>query len=281
MGDVKGVMIMKRMIATAAIAAAAGTAAWAAPGDVISHFSLSGNIYPVGAATYRDASYAYGVYDAGPGGELWRYTPTGGFLSSFALPGATRPVDADYCHLGTGYMIVLDGGTRLAAYHVATGSLLGSFPLPAAGDGVAYGATSGYYYGSADNYIYRIDTTGSLVGSFSGGPDAGTLAATGRFAGLAGEYVIVNPKAQGVHPTRVYTGAGSFVGSFTFSGPYPTMDLRYGAVAGPGEPSTFGTTLWLVLRTDFIWRSAYQIDLGNAGEAVVPASLGAVKALFR
>jgi hypothetical protein len=259
----------------------AAAAAFAAPGDVISHFSLSGNIYPVGAATYRDATYAYGVYDGGPGGELWRYTPAGSFVSSFALPGATRPIDADLCHLGSGYFVVLDGGTRLAAYHVATGLLLGSFPLPATADGLAYGAASGYYYGSVDNYIYRIDTAGSLVGSFDGGPDAGTLAASSRFAGEAGDYVIVNPKAQGVQPTRVFTGAGSFVASFTFSGPYPSMDLRYGAVAGGGYPASYGTTLWLVLRTDFIWRSAYQIDLGNGNPAVEPASLGAVKALFR
>ncbi len=214
---------------------AAGAASFAAPGDVISHFSLSGNIYPVGAAMYRAATYAYGVYDA---------------------------------------------GTLLRAYHVATGSLVGSVPVPAA-DGVTYDATSGYYYGSADNYIYRITTAGSLVGSFSGGPDAGTLAATGTFAGQPGEYVIVNPKARGIHPTRVYTGGGSFVASFTIRGPYPTMDLRYGAVAGAGYPASFGTTMWLVLRTDFIWRSAYQIDLGNANPAIAPASLGAVKALFR
>ncbi len=270
-----------RIIVTIISVGLAAAAAFAAPGDVISHFSLSGNIYPVAAAMYRDATYAYGVYDAGPGGELWRYTPAGSFVSSFALPGANRPVDADGCHLGSGYFVLLDGGTRLAAYHVATGLFLGSFPLPTTADGVAYGAASGYYYGSADNYIYRINTAGSLVGSFNGGPDAGTLAASSRFNGQAGDYVIVNPKAQGVQPTRVFTGAGSFVASFTFSGPYPSMDLRYGAVAGDGYPASYGTTLWLVLRTDFIWRSAYQIDLGNGGAEVAPASLGAVKALFR
>jgi hypothetical protein len=265
------------VLISAGLAAAAG----AVPGDVISHFPLSGNIYPVGAAMYRDAAFAYGIYDAGPGGELWRYTPAGSLLGSVTLPGMTRAIDACDCHFGAGYVIVLDNGTLLRAYHVATGSLLGSLPVPATADGVAYGATSGYYYGSANNYIYRITTAGSLVGSFSGGPDAGTLAAAPRFAGQAGDYVIVNPKAQGVHPTRVFTGAGSFVASFTFSGPYPTMDLRYGAIAGDGYPASFGTTLWLVLRTDFIWRSAYQIDLGNADPAVAPASFGAVKALFR
>jgi hypothetical protein len=269
-----------RIVAILISAGLAASASFAVPGDVISHFTLSGNIYPVGAAMYRDATYAYGVYDAGPGGQLWRYTPAGSFLSSFALPGATRPMDAGDCHLGAGYVMVLDNGTLLRAYHVATGSLLGSLPVPAA-DGVTYDSTSRYYYGSANNYIYRITTAGSLVGSFSGGPDAGTLAATPRFAGQAGNYVIVNPKARGIHPTRVYTGAGSFVASFTFSGPYPTMDLRYGAIAGAGYPASKGTTLWLVLRTDFIWRSAYQIDLGNGGAAVEPASLGAVKALFR
>ena len=269
-----------RIIVTLISVGLAASAAVATPGDVISRFTLSGNIYPVGAAMYRDATYAYGVYDGGPGGQLWRYTPAGSLLSSFALPGMTRPMDAGDCHLGAGYVMVLDNGTLLRAYHVASGSLLGSLPVPAA-DGVTYAASSGYYYGSADNYVYRITTAGSLVGSFSGGPDAGTLAATSRFAGQAGDYVIVNPRAQGIHPTRVFTGAGSFVASFTVSGPYPTMDLRYGATAGAGYPASHGTTLWLVLRTDFIWRSAYQIDLGNGGGAVEPASLGAVKALFR
>jgi hypothetical protein len=270
-----------RIITAAALAALAAAAALAAPGDVISHFSLSGNIYPVGAAMYRDATYAYGIYDAGPGGEIWRHTPAGSFLSSFTLPGATEPVDASPCHLGAGYLMVLDEGTTLRAYHVASGSLLGSVPIPmASADGLAYGA-SGYYYGSYNNYIYRSTTDGSIVSSFSGGSDAGTLAAADRFAGLAGDYVIVNPKSQGIHPTRVYTGAGSFVASFTFSGPYPSMDYRYGAVAGQGYPASFGTTMWVVLREDFIVRKAYQIDLGNAAAAIAPASLGSVKALFR
>jgi hypothetical protein len=177
--------------------------------------------------------------------------------------------------------MVLDGGTTLNAYHVASGAFLGSLPVPITADGVTYGSASGYYYGSSGNQIYRIDTAGSVVGSFSGGPDAGTLAAADRFAGVAGDYVIVNPKAQGIHPTRVYTGAGSFVASFTFSGPYPSMDYRYGAVVGDGYPSSYGATMWVVLRTDFIWHSAYQIDLGNGGAAVSPASFGAVKAMYR
>jgi hypothetical protein len=275
---------MVKRIAFILIGACVAAAAVAAPGDVISHFSLSGNIYPVGAAMYRDATYAYGVFDGGSGtedGELWRYTPGGSLVSSLTLYGTTDPIDACPSHAGAAYLVVLDNGTQLRGYHVATGFSLGSVPIPISPvDGLAYGA-SGYYYGSYNNYIFRTTTEGSILSSFSGGPDAGTLAATDRFAGLAGDYVIVNPKSQGIQPTRVYTGAGSFVASFTFSGPYPTMDYRYGAVAGAGDPPSYGTTMWVVLRTDFIYRSAYQIDLGNGGVSVAPASLGTVKALFR
>ncbi|MGD8718487.1 MAG: hypothetical protein PVH29_06640 [Candidatus Zixiibacteriota bacterium] len=272
-------------IGIAAIFICAGLAAscFAAPGDILSNFSLSGNVYPVGAAMYRDGTYVYGIYDGGNGSEsaeLRRFTPAGSVLNTVTLTGATDPVDACPSHAGAEYVVVLDGGTQLRAYHVATGAFLGSVPIPiATADGLAY--RNNYYYGSYNNYVVRTTTEGSIVGSFNAGSDAGTLAATGNFAGQAGDYVIVNPKSQGIHPTLVYTGSGSLVASFTFSGPYPTMDYRYGAVAGDGYPSSNGTTMWVVVREDFIVRKAYQVDLGNGGAAVSPASFGAVKAMYR
>ncbi len=255
-------------------------AARAGVGGVLHHFNMSGNIFPVAAGVYRDDAYVFGTFFTGNGGELRRYTSAGSLINSFPLAGAVAPLDPGPSPRGSNYITVLDAGTALRTYETATGSFISSVAVPTS-SGYAYVPGGEYIYLAASPYVHRYTTAGSHISSFNVGDDAGTLAATPYFDSLAAEYVIVLPASRGVHPALVYTGDGSFVSSFTFSGPYPDMDYRLGASVGEGYPSSAGPTLWLTLQTDFIWRSAYEIDLGNGRIAVAPASLGRIKALFK
>lgn len=264
------------------IAAMAATAG-ASPGSILNSFPLSGNIYPIASAAYRDNThgYVYGLFDTNGGAELRSYSVIGSLAGSVALAAATdKPLDAGASPLGSAYITVLGANATLRTYDLGTGSLVTSAAVSPA-NGFACDSQHGYTYFSRANTIYRYNSVGTLVGSFPGGTYAGTLAFSHFFNEYYGDYVIVLPSAQGLYPCSCFTDAGSLVSTFTFSGPYPTMDIRGGAACGAGHPYSFGQTLWVMVQTDFIVRSAYQIHIGNYVMAVVPASLGAIKTMYR
>jgi hypothetical protein len=122
--------------------------------------------------------------------------------------------------------------------------------------------------------VYRYPTAGSLVGSFPiPGPYIGGIAATTKYKGRSGEYIVAAVWAYDTDAVLVYNAGGSVVGTFDAPG------TTYGCVCGPGYPSSAGTTYWCNLYTGPT-RWAYQLSLGN-GVAVEPVSVGKVKALFR
>lgn len=261
----------------------AATAAWAGLGSVIYSFSLSGNVTPVGAAMYRNAAgtYLYGVFYTGSGGQLRTYSAFGTLYGSLPLAGSSgTPLDAGDSPLGTNYISILEGGIWLRTYELATGSMVASAAVPTS-KGYACDRTTGYTYFSRSNVIYQYTSSGSLVASFPGGSDAGTLAFARSYNQLAGEYILVMPSARGDYPCGVFTAAGAAVGTFSFSGPYPNMDIRGGSSCGAGSPPDYGETLWVEVTPEFMLRMAFQVDLGNAGSAVIPGSLGNIKALYR
>jgi len=257
-------------------------AAVASPGSVISSFYLSGNIYPIAVSVYRNYNtpYVYGLFDTNGGAELRTYTTAGSLTGSLTLPGMTgRPIDADHCTLGSSYFCVLDNGSLLRTYTLANGLLIGSMAVPPS---TGYGCL--YYYDkytcfARGNYVFVYNSGGSLISSFSGGVNVGTLAFSESYNTLHPHCIIVIPSAQGLQPCRVFNTGGSLLGTFTFSGPYPGMDIRGGASAG--DSLAYVETLWVMLQTDAINRAAYEVDLGNILMDVVPSSLGTIKALYR
>jgi hypothetical protein len=267
----------------AAIVLLAAAVAVAGVGSVIHSFQLSGNVTPVGSSLYRDATgtYLYALFYTGSGGQLRTYSPYGTFYGSLPLAGSTgNPIDAGDSLVGTNYIGVLDGGAWLRTYELATGSLVASLAVPTS-KGYDCDRFGGYTYFSRSDFIYQYNSSGSLLASFPGGSGAGTLACARSYNNLPGDYVVVMPSAMGDHPCGVFTAAGAAVGTFSFSGPYPNMDLRGGASCGAATPTSYGDTLWVEVAPEFMFRMAFQVDLGNAGAGVVPASLGAVKALYR
>jgi len=247
----------------AAGAALSASPAAAAVGDVISSFAWSG-----ARNVYRDAGYVYCV----AGVNTFRtYTVGGSLVRTVSLSGLTDAGDADHSPAGTGYFAVIERSSVIYEYAVSSGSFVRSIAAGPGTLGGGYFPGSAYVYVHINPFVLRLTTAGSLVGSFVVSYSAGPLAATNRFDGRAGDYVIVGARTSG--NTMVYTGAGSVVTTFNVPG------TTYGCVCGPGYPSTRGTTYWCNIGVGSS-RYAYQVDLGNA-TAVAPASVGKVKALYR
>ncbi|MEE9457532.1 MAG: hypothetical protein V3W11_10330 [bacterium] len=229
---------------------------------------------------YRDSSYVYAVVGDYTKNHnmLNKYTVSGSLVGGTGLAGPYCSYgDADHSTLGSGYFAAIYGKSSVRDINLATGSLVSSWSPLADMYGYAYIPGGAYKYVLAEGRtVYRFTVTGSLVSSFAVGWGK-SLAASDRFAGRSGEFVIV--AADGA--VKVYSGGGSLVRTFAVSRPpYFRHDT---AVCGPGYPAECNTTLWAHL-TDRMppWDRdcVYQVSLGN-GVAVAPASVGRIKALFR
>lgn len=253
---------------------------WAGPGSVISSFKVAetGDL-PFGA--YRDDNYVYVIHMAPVFHYATTYTPTGSYVGMSTYWNCRFvPEDPDHSFLGTSY-ITLAVERGLVTYLKGGGN-------PVRWDhsdlietlGYAYRPGSPYYFvgvapesRDSDYVIYRFNTAGSLIGSFE--PYYGAkLAVADRFAGAPGEYLITfaySPRTCGV-----YDPTGSLIATFNNE-----AGSLYGGTAGPGYPASYGTTLWALAMQGHRDNVVYQIDLGNWTEAVEPASVGKVKALFR
>jgi hypothetical protein len=261
-------------------------------GSVISSFCMTGDSDPYAVAVYRDADFVYGVLQYGPTGEhefkLFTYAANGSVLRSKALDCTLEWVntrldwlqDADHSVSGDGYFGVIGAGKYLPPFgldfNITTGSIAGSFPTSPSARAYAHipGGTYFYVGQSYPSYIFRFTTSGSVVSSFNPRDVCDHLAATDRYNGLSGAYLITYGGGSGLYH-HIYTDGGSLVGSF-WLGPF---SMTFAGVCGPGYPSSYGTTYWCIG-----WGSGgswcYQIDLAN-GVNVAPASVGKVKALFR
>jgi hypothetical protein len=267
----KGVPVIAGVLALAA------AAAWAGPGSVISSFRRYVGENPT--AVYRDADYVHVVNAY----HFWPYTmiftPTGSYVGGSWFPGLQFiPEDADHSFLGSSYITLAveigimtfpkGGGGSLRWDHRDLEETLGYAHRP----GSPY-----YFVGvmpeSEEYTVYVFNTGGSLVSTFTPAYWGG-LAASDRFAGVRGEYLITD---YGL-PCGVYDPGGSLVATFR----HETGCGVRGGTAGPGYPASWGTTLWIVEASGSRERTVFQIDLGNGTPSTItPASLGKVKALFR
>lgn len=273
---------MYSYISTAKVAAlAAIISAATASGDIGSIISSFPASFTLAHSVFRDTSYVYTVstpYHGYSVGFL-KYTPGGELAGGYTLyPEVNRvPEDADVSFLGGNYIsIAMESGVWT---YDAGGFLVRQDHMELIESiGYAYRPGGPYYYVEVGNYtdasyaIYRFDTSGSLLGSFIPAYP-GSLAATDRFAGLSGEYLIA---AAGVS-SAVYNPSGSVLATFPIN-----IGWHMGCGVGPGYPASLGPTLWIGNHVGGGSGWIYQIDLGNGETAGVhPASLGRVKTVFR
>jgi hypothetical protein len=266
---------MRREVFTVGTAGAllcAVVPAFAGVGDVISSFrATSGTDYAGGV--YRDDTYVYvAFYSTGIYYYIKKYTPAGSYVGVLYLgsPWQWPLTDADHSRRGAGYVTIATDASSLFTYDLSTGNRVEAINLGLYDIwGYAYRPGARYAFASEDSsqFIFKYDASWSVVSSFRWG---GALAATDRYKGRPGDYVIVDST-----PARVYTGNGSLVGTF----PNGRDVIGRGCVCGPGYPASWGTTYWRYEGWSGCW--VYQIDLGNTNVAVAPASAGRIKALFR
>jgi len=268
----------KGVITVFAALASAAVASWAGPGSVISSFDISGYGGEVLTGAYRDADYVYVVYCGPYYSGVLVFTPAGSFVRDvFFEPAHVVLEDPDHSFYGSSY-ITIAGEIALLTYSKKGGP-------PVRRDhsdlreivGYAYQPGSAFYFVEVEpppEYtIYRYDTGGSLLNSFSPAY-TGKLAAAGRYAGVPGEYLIT----VGGSTCAVYEPTGSLVATFN----QEAGNWLYGSTVGPGYPASYGTTLWALRWAGYNDYAVFQIDLGNGNPSpVVPASLGKIKSLFR
>lgn len=268
----KGILVIAGALAFAA------AVAWPGPGSVISSFQRYVGEIPTGV--YRDASYVY-VVSCAPGlfNYAMKFTPTGSYVDTYELIcwRAYVPEDPDHSYLGSSY-ISIAAESGIITYAKEGGNFVrwDHYDLRET-EGYAYLPGSRHYFVNVlypGETVYRFATGGSLVSTFKPA-HGGWLAATDRFAGAAGDYLITH---GGLGPCAVYETGGSLVATFA----HEAGSAIRGGTAGPGYPASWGTTLWVVESWGSFQRTVFQIDLGNGSpSAIMPASIGKVKALFR
>ncbi|NIT37139.1 MAG: hypothetical protein GTN49_11690 [candidate division Zixibacteria bacterium] len=265
------------------------TAASADVGSVISSFPW--NATPAPGGIYRDASYVYAVVRNVSGPEfLRRYTTAGSALGSVPLA-MTYPREGDLSHLGAAYLCVIDDDTdRLHVVNKTSGATASSFAVTGPGDKspreVAWDGT--YYYvggGVQDPGHYNLYTAaGSLARSWrpAGWPSGLTvpnaLAYSSAAAGKEGHYLLASSAMYSQPNVVIDMPSGSLVASWVM----PVYNGAAGAVCGvSSRPGTYRAAYWANWNSRNTWY-AFEFDIGAAvNPAVLPVSLGKIKAIYR
>lgn len=284
---------MRALRETVIIAAAAGVS-YAAVGSVISTFRLSSYTPYYATGVYRDAAYVYGVMHWDPGPDyLHKFTVAGSFVDSVLLQGTKRPYGADHCHLGGGYVCIIDpglGGIHSATLMIvrkATGERVTSFtvvsgwwPRTVMWDGRHYYAASVDAQGEFALYT----SAGSRVGTWKARGWPGTMTCTGAlaYANVAnyksGRYLVASSEMKGEPSCIIDMADGSLVATFGT----PFIGTWGGVVGDSSQPRTYGGAYWICKNVYGGDRYCVEIDIDARGAAsVVPASVGKVKAIYR
>jgi hypothetical protein len=236
--------------------------AFAALGDVISSFPLTGTIM-AHAVAWNGEYLAVTNYHYS-GDRMWRhYTTTGSLVGSFDPPrGPYSPVQFGAEFDGT-YYWGSDLFQQKYVYRFTTqGSTISSFPAPDP-SGIAWDGSHLWIMSLYDGgTVRRYTTAGSVMGSFRVAPIT-----SGYDMAWDGTYLwCANRPLSGPNYIFRFTTQGSVLASFAAPGTFTTgcgCDGRY---------------LWLSDNSGA--KHVYQVD-GELTHHVAPASVGKIKALFR
>jgi hypothetical protein len=256
-------------------------------GATLFSFNFSGTSTPYTLGCGRDANYIYGIFYGSPC-FLRSYTTAGSAVGSVTLTGFSTSRGGSLCDLGAPYFAISDAGsTVVRKVLISSGSTISSFGVTAAGGGYLLdcGFNGTYYFaagGSSKGSFNLYTTSGSSAGSWTAS-GASSIASTGGYdscvkinEGTPADYVVIATWNAGGTNFVVTYPAGSAVGSFVVSGCNAN-----GVMCGPCVTANHGTTL----HGNWYTGSALnyvETDLGNTTpDAVSPASIGHIKALYR
>ena len=256
-------------------------------GSVISSFKMSGLVKPYALGIYRDRGYVYGVMYSRETDHLYRFTPGGTRVSSYALNGTSTPRGADHAHLGLGYLALVDAVNRkLYVFRTTGGSAVTSFSVAGAPYPFNCFWDGTYYYANGPanrGTFYRHDRSGASAGTWtcSGWPDAMTYCGGAAFArrgnDAASPYLVAASWSAGEPMCMTTFPGGLLVATWT-----PPAHNANGLVYGDSSnKAAYGAAVWAGwYAADGVY--AVEFDVGARGAAAaVPASLGRVKALYR
>lgn len=278
-----------KVIAILVLAALTAASAYADVGSVISSFLW--NATPAPGGICRDASYVYAVIRDVSGPEyLRRYNTAGSLLGSVPLA-MTYPREGDHSHLGAAYLCTIDDDTdRLHMVDKTSGATASSFAVAGPGGKspreVTWDGT--YYYiggGAQDPGHYNLYTpAGSLARSWrpAGWPSGLTVPNALAYASFAvnreGHYLLASSAMYSQPNVIIDIPSGSLVASWIM----PVYNGAAGAVCGASsKPGTYRAAYWVNWNSRNTWY-AFEFDIGAAvNPAVVPASVGKVKAIYR
>lgn len=283
------------LVASAALAEAPDALTAAVPGpktncdtigSVIRSFYMTGLSGTYALGIYRDSSYVYGIGYNASTDYLLRFTATGSSAGSVTIPGCSTPRGADKCHLGNGYLCLVDPAGRLYIYRTAGGSPVTSFSsggtpwsMNVFWDGTYYNV-NGY---SNLRTFYRYTTSGSSAGTWScsGWPSSMTYIGGAAYAqrgnNSTGPYFVAGSWSSGQPMCMTTYPAGSLVRTWSM----PSSNCNGLCYGDSSSPSTYGGAIWANWYTGSSLY-AYEVDIdARGGSAVTPTSLGKVKSLYR
>jgi hypothetical protein len=269
------------LVAAALAAPASGTI-----GSVISSFDIPASWY--GYGIYAEYLYVYLSGYLTYGNYILTYTHSGTLLRSRSIdPGnRDRLYSGSRTHLGPGYMALLDyyntnsylkifsisnGGSPVSSFRVSV-----SFPWNCFWDGE-------YYYVNAygERSIFRrYSRYGVSSGTWTcaGWPAAMAECRGAEYAQRgnngSGPYFVAGGGTSRRYCMTTFPG-GSLVATWTLPSPYITH-VSYG---DSSNPTVYGAAIWATTWDPYdVWE--IDIDARNAS-AVLPASIGKVKAIYR
>jgi len=266
--------VRARLVIYVAVALVAAVAAQGDIGSVISSFRMTGTGTITAGGIYRDGSFIYAVVDTTGDNYFRLYTTSGSRVGSVILANSDTPRDADHSLLGSGYIDVFDYGKKMILTYTFDGTLVNSKAVDSDTTAYAYIPGGARYFLARNQMIFRYTLNDVLLNSFYVGGDLRGLAATNVFDGADGEYAVIGRAGTGGY-SYVYGGGGSLIDSFVVPGAG-----TYGSVVAEGAFMDSARSYWCV-QTIGSYRWAYQVDVGATAPAVMPASVGRLKALYR
>jgi hypothetical protein len=277
---------MARGLATLVLVAAALAApAHGTIGSIISSFDIPSGSY--GYGIYAEYQYLYLSGYLTYGNYIVTFTHSGSLVRSTRIdPGSTnRLYTGSRTHLGTGYIALIDGGLDyLKVFSIANGGApVASFRINNAEAWNCFWDGNYYYVNEADDRgrFWRYSSSGGFAGYWTcaGWPTAMTYCRGAEYAqqgnNSSGPYFVAGGGATNRPYCMTTFPGGSLVRTWTLPSPYITH-MSYGDSSNPG---VYGAAIWATTFSPYDVREI-DIDARNAS-AVLPASIGKIKAIYR
>jgi hypothetical protein len=263
----------------------AAAPAHATIGSIISSFDIPGPNYGYGILAHPSYIYLSGYVTYG--NYILTYTRSGSLLRSRSIdPGNQYGlISGSRTHLGPGYVALIDSPARyLKIFSIANGgAAVASFRIGIVGPWNCFWDGNYYYINEAAGRgrFLRYSRSGGYEGTWTcaGWPASMTYCRGAEYARRgnygSGPYFVAGAGS----PSRPYCmttfPGGSLVATWSLPSPY-LLHLSYGDSSNPG---VYGAAIWATTSSPYDVR---EIDIDARGaSAVMPASIGKVKAIYR